>query len=408
MSEPIDFVDVAQSFFKDLYENYLSRIRAEVEKDPRLLETVAGFLIHPQKVILYFTRHHIVIEYEGPDRVGVLPVEEGLIELQAFDYADEEDPFSEIVGFNYDDETSGISMPLIDGMVFDDLIMPTNRAFDKLLELGWNTGAQDHILSLNGGGLEIKEGHSARIVNGLFFDASQAGLVTRHIKWLDCIPIKRIDAGDVWEMGYRSDLFAGQALYDARYNYYVPSDYRLKKLPYINRFIEFYSAPGRSEVDITTFLSKNDFRFILTMRFGCVDIISQPTLDWQSETRPSIKPDFLLVQTDGYIDICEFKLPRFKSNAVVGLENREAFSSEVHSYVAQTRVYQEYFDDPNNRAWLEEKYQVKAYRPKRYLVAGERSHLRSDDWRKIASDFRDISIINYNDLVDGVVAQFYK
>jgi hypothetical protein len=407
--EVFDLRETAEAFFRHFNERYLEPLQRQVELDLGLLETVAGFLIIPKKVIVYFTKNHIVVEYEGPDRLNKLPEGNDFVELQIFDYAELDDPFSEIIGFNYSDGTSGFNMPLSGGLVYDDLIIPTNRALERLLELGWNTGAQDHILSINGGGVALVEGQSARIINGLFFDAPQEGLLTRHIKWADCIPIKRMDLGETWQLGYSTEHWGKQAILDARFNYYVPTEYRLRKLPYVNRFIEFYSAPNRSEPEITAFLAQDEFQFILTMRFGCTGIISQPELEWQSEKqRKAIKPDFLLIQSDGHVDICEFKLPRLKSNSVVGIENRTSFSAELSNYVAQTRVYQEYFDDPNNRAWLEEKYEVKAYKPIRYLIAGERSGMRSDDWRKIASDFRDLRLLNYNDLVDGVVAQFYK
>ncbi|GAB4032683.1 hypothetical protein GCM10028774_13920 [Spirosoma jeollabukense] len=113
------------------------------------------------------------------------------------------------------------------------------------------------------------------------------------------------------------------------------------------------------------------------------------------------------MQPNGYANIVEFKLPYLKSNLVTGRSNRETFSAEINSYISQTRVYKSYFDDPNNRKWFEAKYGFKVFNPRRILVIGRRWDFRNDDWREIVADYKDIEIMTYEDLVDGVVAQFY-
>jgi hypothetical protein len=404
---PKDFTEVAKMFFRHLYDDYITGIYSEVQRCPDLLKIVAGFLLAPTKVIIYLGKTHIVVEYEGSERLSVLPKNVGSIEIKIIDYADcGLDLFDEIIGFTFDDTTSGFRVPLL--ALQEDLILPTNRGISRMIDLGWNLTAQDHFLPLNAGGLTLREGEFARLVNGFFFDANEKGLITRHIKWADCFPIQREDLGDTWHIGFRIDQFKAMAQADATYYYYLPEDYRLKKLPRINRFIEFYSTPERTEPEITSFLAQPDFHFLLTMRFGCVNLIVQPTLEWQSESRDAIKPDFILVQPGDYGDICEFKLPHLKTGGIVGRHNRASFSAEINSYVAQTRVYKEYFEDPNNRNWVENKFGIKVHNPARYLIAGTRSDMKSDEWKGIESDYRDLRILNYNDLVDGVVAQFYR
>lgn len=92
----------------------------------------------------------------------------------------------------------------------------------------------------------------------------------------------------------------------------------------------------------------------------------------------------------------------------MGSENRETFSAWLNSYISQTRVYVSYFDDPNNRRWFEEKYGFKVHKPKRYLVVGRRHDFKADVWRQIQADFRDLEVITFDDLIDGVKAQFYQ
>jgi hypothetical protein len=143
------------------------------------------------------------------------------------------------------------------------------------------------------------------------------------------------------------------------------------------------------------------------MRFGASDIYEEVSCEWQSESRPPIRPDFFVVQPDGYGDIVEFKLPELKRKVVVGQTNRETFSAEINSYISQTRVYKSYFDDPNNRRWFESKYGFKVYNPRRTLVIGRRTDFSTDEWREILSEYGDLGIMTYDDLIEGVVAQFY-
>ncbi|SNS71684.1 protein of unknown function [Ekhidna lutea] len=54
------------------------------------------------------------------------------------------------------------------------------------------------------------------------------------------------------------------------------------------------------------------------------------------------------------------------------------------------------------------KISYQSYYPKRILVIGRRWNFSVDEWREIANDYRDLEIMTFDDLIDGVVAQFYK
>ncbi|QDX98973.1 DUF4263 domain-containing protein [Pectobacterium carotovorum subsp. carotovorum] len=162
------------------------------------------------------------------------------------------------------------------------------------------------------------------------------------------------------------------------------------------------------EKDITSYLSEPENEFILTMKFGAIKVHSEIICEWQSEHRENIRPDFFVVQPNGYADIVEFKLPNIKSKIIVGSTNRETFCAWLNSYISQTRVYSTYFDDPNNRQWFEEKYGFKVHKPRRWLVVGRRHDFDSDVWREIVGDYKNLEILTFDDLIDGVVVQFYK
>lgn len=234
-------------------------------------------------------------------------------------------------------------------------------------------------------------------------------MVTRHIKWLDIIPIEFDDSHpELDSFGFDFSIYKELIAHDAHFSYPLPDDFKFTQLPKINRFIEIWGNKNKTEVDITNFISNKKNHFILTMKFGAKSIYSELICEWQSEERKDIRPDFFVLQPNGFADIVEFKLPDISKAFIVGTDNREAFSAWLNSYIAQTRVYASYFDDPNNRRWFEEKYSFKVYKPRRYLVVGRRHNFQTDIWREIQADFRDLEIITFDDLIDGVKAQFYQ
>ena len=315
--------------------------------------------------------------------------------------------FEEIVGFKYDSTTGLDGFPLIGDI--EDLLLPTNRGHQKLSNLGWNFLAQDGIIAFNVPAPKPVKNHFARVINGLFFDADDVGLKTRHIKWLDFYPLEYDDSDEEVDTIRISIAFLKDLVeHDAKYIYPLPNEYRLIQLPKINRFIELWGDAATAEPTITSFLAKKQNKFILTMKFGAMDIYPELECEWQSEDKPNIKPDFFILHPNGYADIVEFKLPTIEKNFIVGTKNRESFASFLSSYISQTRVYSAYFDDPNNRNWFEEKYGFKVHKPRRWLIVGRRNDFKSDEWREIVSDYRDLEIITYDDLIDGVVVQFYK
>lgn len=407
-SEPKSFRDLIVPVGKKIMEVYWTPLYRYLKQNPHLIKTFPGFLMNHEKLVFYFGKTHLAIEYYGPERIETLnPGRKG--ELTYHDYTQSNDNFLEqIIGFEYD-STSSVEFPL--APYFEDLILPTNKGFDKLEELRWNFAAQSSIIGLNSGKFYIPKGEFARMVNSLFFDADEKGLKTRHIKWIDFIPLDYDDSDEELDsMAINFGHFTKELIkHDAHYSYPLPDDkdFIFSKLPKINRFIEKIGNESTTEPQITAFLSLSEYQFILSMAFLAKDIFPQLSCEWQSVDKKNIQPDFFVLRANGYADIVEFKLPNLKTKTVTGRENRESFSAEVNSYIAQTRIYKEYFSDPRNRKWVEDKYGFKVLKPRRILVMGRRWDFDNDEWKEIVSDYIDVEIMNYDELIDGVKAQFY-
>lgn len=392
-------------------EVYWTRMYKYIKDNNIDHKDVNCFLLNPESMVIYFGQKFIAIEYCGnPYKTDFETITQR--EVMVRDFTKEKlttkQFIEKVIGFKYDG-TSNVSFPLFSN-VYEDLIIPTNAGIDKLIDLKWNFAAQNSVMSFNLNGIDIADNQFVRLINCRFFDEQNGDLKTRIIKWIDFLPYDYIepDEGELDEMRFNLAVYDRLWQQDMFYKYPKPNDFKFSKLPQINRFIEFFGNSSNSEPEITSFLAHNENRFILTMGFMGTAIYEEVLCEWQSEEKDNIKPDFFVLRANGYADIIEFKLPNIKSKAIVGKNNREHFNSELSTYIAQTRVYATYFDDPNNRKWFESKYGFKVYKPKRYLVIGRRNDFESDEWIEIKADFNNLEIITYDDLVDTVISQFYQ
>jgi hypothetical protein len=293
----------------------------------------------------------------------------------------------------------------------DGLFAPSSKAFDILKKNGWNLAAEDALWAFNTLGFEFVPSKYTRLVNCFFYGTDENGLIVRYVKWLDAFPIetreidREIEAVSVefWPGGVET-----QAILDAHSIFPEPSDRNQEKLVILNRFVELISQSATTELNITHFLSEPENQFILKAVFFAKEVHPEKECAWAESSRKPIRPDFFVTGPDGYSDIVEFKLPHLKTTSIVGRENREAASAEINSYIAQTRVYKEYFDDPRNREYVKQTHDISVHSPTRWLVIGRRSMFSSDEWRSIQAEFRNFAIRTYDDLVDGVLHQLYS
>ena len=397
--------EFANELFAALVERYhakLFKLAAEGRLD---LSAFPGFLLRPDRIVIHQGETHIGVEYYGSEVLTSLPAA-FQAECEVLDHRDSGMGLMEsIIGF----QIEGIvgvptNPPLINAVI------PTHAGGEAMDGLGWNYTAQSMIFAFNSGAPLLNPGEFGRVVNGLFFDGDGRGLITRHIKWLDLFPTTVEEIDDDTE-SFSIDLSILPRLVEADTQFAYPvlsrADFRNFRLPIINRFVETFGNPASSEPQITAFLAKPDHQFMLKARFGGVRMAAEVRCEWQSETRDAIIPDFFVVRADGYADIVEFKLPDLGGNAVVGKTNRERLSARLSEYVAQTRTYREYFEDPANRAWFEERHGFKVHHPRRFLVVGRRFDFTGDEWRSIVADYRDLEIVTFDDVVDTVTAQYY-
>lgn len=405
--ETLTLDEVAAALGDLLAKKYWGKLWGFLEENPDLKKNFTKFLLNPEKVIIYLGKTHWGVEYIGDVNSKEISLKHEF-EVQVVDYSNGDNLLADILGIDYSKQTGPV-IPLPD--YNEDLVHPTNEAIDIMLGNGWNLAGQSMIIGINAGGFVLQEDMCHRIVNGFFYGTSRSGLVTRNVKWLDLFPLQ-IDDMDVDVGAFKFYMWPNLAAvikHDVHFQYPLPSGFREEKWYSLNRFVELISSKDTSETQITAFLTEPENQFILKMAFMGKSIFSECELEWQSEERKSIRPDFFIEGSNGYSDIVEFKLPNLKNiNSIVGRENRETFSAEVNSYVSQTRDYEYYFEDPKNREFAEAKYGIKVYYPKRILVMGRRWMIDTPDWRRLENDYRNIMIKTYDEVIDLVLSHLYS
>lgn len=400
--------DLALQMTNKIMRAYWGPMERELKVHPELKKTIPTFLVNPEKLTFYVGKTHFGLEYYGPITKDV-PNDRGRLDVSVFDYRETENLIDEIIGINYDDSTAK-NLRLHLPEISHDLYCPTNKAHDAMLANGWNFAAQDMFLMLNCPGFSLEPNRFARIIDSYFYDADNNRLKVRHVKWLDLFPCQhKLNVDDEHDsMGI--SFFQNpekQAQSDARVTLRQPPNYQIDKLRQLNRFVEIAFSIDTSEPEITTFLAAQENQFIIKMAFFAKAIYPQKKCQWAEAGKKAIKPDFFTEQPNGFSDIVEFKLPDFGGSATTGSENRETFSAKLSAYVAQTRVYEEYFEDPRNKSYVAEQHGITVQYPRRFLVVGRRWMFSTDDWKKIQNDSRNLTIITYDDLIDGVRGQLY-
>lgn len=411
-------VDLVEKIAFEISHKYLLPMKGYVKEKQMPEKDANTLMMNLTKLIFYIGRDFIAVEYMDeilPKDTKELLGEDNLL-VQAFDYSDEELSVQQfickVLGLKLSDYNPTISLAP-ESQDIADLFLPTNDAVNKLAELGYNFTAEESFTGLNSGFIDFCKGRFHRLINCRFHYVENDNLKTRIAKWIDFYPCKceeeDID-GDRYLQSFQCYLPKYDELWkkDLFYKLPIPVEGKYSKLPIINRFIEVFGDRDNKETDITSFLAEKGNSFILLMTFSGITLKSQLLCIWQDdEKRKDLKPDFFIVKANGTADIIEFKLPSLKNKAIVGTENRETFSAELSSYIAQLSVYAEYFDDSANRKWFEKKYGFTVYKPRKYLVVGRRSDFSSDEWQKIKARYSDVEIYTYDDIVDTVVSFLY-
>ncbi len=195
MEESSAYKPIVLHIIQTLMRDYWGPLWNKVKDNPNLLETIPGFFLKPEKLIIYIGRTHIGIEYIGPERLNKIANEPHGVQVEYIDYSLKVcNLLEEIVGFKYENKHN-LPLPSIS----NDLVLPTNAAFDELNKLKWRWAAQEMVMGINMGCVIAPEGQFTRLINARFYDADENGLRTRHVKWLDLIPCRYDDSGEEFD-----------------------------------------------------------------------------------------------------------------------------------------------------------------------------------------------------------------
>jgi hypothetical protein len=394
--------------------NYWLKLRGIAQKQPLLRNRMAGMIIAPDKMSFYLGRTHAAIEYFGPISAPRVLHQNDATMVTFTDCRENDDFVQSIVGMKFSG-TGGI-LDLAPEVPVTNLFVPTSAdAARMMFDHDWDVTAEDMKFAMNVAAIGLPSDSFSRLVNCFFYSVDQDRLRTRRIQWIDFFPIQVISRKET-KTTIEEKIFTrlwpdleSVIEHDSKFSFPYPATFEHERLALLNRFRELLLAPDSTEPKITGWLAKPAHQFVLKMALPAVGLLHQKTCVWQTDSScASLVPDFFAVKADGYADIVEFKLPTLKGASIVGSDNRESLSAEIHSYIAQTRTYKEYFQESANREFVQQKYGIKVKYPKRFLVLGRRWEVASNVWRNVLAEFPDLSILTYDDLIDSVVALLYQ
>jgi hypothetical protein len=94
-------------------------------------------------------------------------------------------------------------------------------------------------------------------------------------------------------------------------------------------------------------------------------------------------------------DILDLKLPEIPM--IVGQPDRKTYSALVHSLVAQLKTYAAAFDDPRVAKRVEQKYGIRAYKPKVVGIIGREVLPKGDrEIRRAMTAYTDIEVMTFD------------
>lgn len=106
-------------------------------------------------------------------------------------------------------------------------------------------------------------------------------------------------------------------------------------------------------------------------------------------------PDFLIESVTGLCDILELKGP-----VVIDRRARRTRELSVQKSIVRVRRYAEYFEDINQRNWVQREYGLNVFRPQTILLAGrDREFKDVFEKRRLESQMGNFRILTYDDLL---------
>ncbi|NQV50185.1 MAG: DUF4263 domain-containing protein [Candidatus Marinimicrobia bacterium] len=377
-----------KEIIRDLNSYVFPVIGGALAANPSLRSTLHPAFPFPQKLRIGLLETHLVVEYVGPENP----------EKSDFDIEGIWQPASiyEFLGIDFS-HLKAQSLPF--PISLENIQFFLGNGMDLLGDYLYDVVANPNDLFLN----MIPEigvsDEPTYISNTTFIWSDQDDhLCVRRIDFLEIFPIHEEGWAYHTKDSYRH--FANFLI-----NYEVPK-YSIDIHSALNGFIELISDDRSSEPQITKYLESHPE--ILQLSFGTNELNPQTDLVWQYPTdKDDLKPDFMPIKMDGYADIIEFKLPRFKAKPIVGKKTRSHVSYEIDVAIAQIDEYANWVSQDVNRTWLEKTKGIKVYQPNTYLVIGHSSEFSAKDRQRFRSR-RNATVFTYDEFIELARMQLYR
>jgi hypothetical protein len=181
---------------------------------------------------------------------------------------------------------------------------------------------------------------------------------------------------------------------------YIPSSETLRLLQAVDELETLVNSRKAKEQDFQEFFERNP-NFILNDEYRR----AHSHLVLAQSSRGPLIPDFVLEPHNqkALCDLLEIKLPSAKIYRLQ--KNRPRFSSAVMEACAQLREYSLFFDEERNRKSIYDKYALRAFKPKMFVIIGRRGKMDPIEVRKMESDIPNVNIRTYDDLIERVRAK---
>lgn len=181
---------------------------------------------------------------------------------------------------------------------------------------------------------------------------------------------------------------------------YVTSSETMSLQMAVEELEELANSPNSKEKDFQNFFERYP-NFILNDEYKNAHHHVVLTKD----DGESFIPDFVLepMNQDSLCDLLELKLPT--APIFVLKKKRMRFSAAVLEACAQLREYSIFFDEEKNRRRIQEEYGLLAFKPKMFVIIGRRGDVNPIDVRKIESDFPNLNLRTYDDVITRTKAK---
>ena len=168
----------------------------------------------------------------------------------------------------------------------------------------------------------------------------------------------------------------------------------------IDEFEDLVNTRGVSEDSLQRFLSAHP-QFLTGDDYASAS--SHIVLEREGDG-PLI-PDFVLKPHDpeGLADLVELKLPSAK--LLVNKKNRVRLSAAVFEACAQLRTYSDYFESEDRRLAVADRFGVRVFRPRLYVVIGRRGVHDPTLLRTAERDLQAFTVRTYDDLIERARAR---